>query len=121
MVDREHMKTLVERYRGRAAHAKHTNKLQTHAKHLKALESGGDLSGYLLYLASKVLRDGKAAKAARAVAGIEEYVGRSAKLEKVKEFMKPMLLRRVEKAWEDDFHSWFAFKDMLGLKKGLDL
>ena len=121
MIDRTHLKSLVEKYRGRAAHAKHTNKLQTHANHLKALESSGDHSGYLLYLASKVLRDGKAAKAARAVAGIEEYTGHSAKLEKVQEMLKYTLLRRVEKKWESDFHSWFAFKDMLGLKKGLDL
>jgi hypothetical protein len=120
-VDREHMKSLVERYRGRAAHSKHTSKLQTHADHLKKLESSGDHSGYLLYLASKVLRNGKSAKAARAVAGIEEYVGHSGKLAKVQEFMKHTMLRQVEKAWEDDFHSWFAFRDMLGLKKGQDL
>lgn len=120
MIDREHMQSLTEKYRGRAAHAKHTSKLQTHADHLKRLEKSGDNSGYLVYLAAKVLVDAKAAKAARAVAGIESYIGHSGKLDQVKETLKHTLLLRVEKKW-DDFHDWFAFKDMLGLKKGLGL
>lgn len=121
MVDREHMKSLTEKYRGRAAHAKHTAKLQAHADHLNKLKSSGDLAGYCTYLASKVLRDAKATKAAKAVEGIQGYTGRSGELKNVQETLKHTLLLRVEKKFGSDFHSWFAFKDMLGLKKGLGL
>lgn len=120
MVDREHMKSLTEKYRGRAAHAKNQSKLRGHADHLKALESHGDHSGYLVYLASKMLRDAQAAKAARAIEGIEAYTGDSKKLKGVQDLLKHTLLLRYEKKL-DDFHDWFAFKDMMGLKKGLGL
>ena len=116
MIDRERIHELAEAYRGPAAHNKHMAKLKAHAAHLAKLEDQNDHSGYVTYLASKVLRDPQATKAAKAIEALHEYFGHlPSGLFEVRMSLSKEIWARLKKKW--DFHDFHAFEVMMGRAK----
>lgn len=105
---------LEEKYYGPAAWQKRKAKIKSYADHLAKLEDHNDFSGYVHYLAAKVLRDKEAAKAAKAIVDLHNYLGHMpAGLSEVRQSLSKKVVAELAKSWQ--WEEMKYFKELTGL------